>query len=190
MENLPGEKSQTKYAAFLRGINVGGKTLVKMDDLRKAFESLGFKNVETVLASGNVVFEAPKETTTTLSEMIMQKLRDTFGRDILVIVRSIEDLRELEAQQPFKDTVVTPQTRLIVMLLSENTLQPDISDLPVSEYFKIIGVYNRTICSVIGEEQGTVTVQLMSALEKKFGKQVTTRTWGTIVRILKNSSVE
>ena len=46
-----------QYVAFLRGINVGGHVLIKMADLKKAFEMMGFENVRTILASGNVVFE-------------------------------------------------------------------------------------------------------------------------------------
>ncbi|HYQ86023.1 MAG TPA: DUF1697 domain-containing protein, partial [Bacteroidota bacterium] len=49
-----------QYAAFLRGINVGGHKPVRMSDLEKAFGQLGFRNVKTVLASGNVLFEAPQ----------------------------------------------------------------------------------------------------------------------------------
>jgi uncharacterized protein (DUF1697 family) len=46
-----------KYVAFLRGINVGGKRLIKMEDLRRVVESIGLKNVRTFIASGNVLFE-------------------------------------------------------------------------------------------------------------------------------------
>ena len=60
MKKAPEEDSLIKYAAFLRGINVGGHTIIKMGELRKVFESLGFWNVKTVLASGNVLFEAPE----------------------------------------------------------------------------------------------------------------------------------
>ncbi len=50
-----------KYIAFLRGINVGGNNLIKMSDLKKKFEDLGFQNVKTVIASGNVIFETDKK---------------------------------------------------------------------------------------------------------------------------------
>ncbi|WP_424356533.1 DUF1697 domain-containing protein [Methanocella sp. MCL-LM] len=175
----------TGYVAFLRGINVGGNSVIRMADLGKAFESMGFRHVKTILASGNVLFEVPEENTQALSEKITQKLGETFGWEILVIVRTIDELRELEAQQPFEGVVVTPQTRLIVMFLSKNLVQPTIPDLPAHEDLRIVGIYNRAICSVIDEENGTATVQLMSALEKEFGKQVTTRTWGTVLKVLK-----
>ncbi|CAJ37906.1 DUF1697 domain-containing protein [Methanocella arvoryzae] len=137
------------YVAFLRGINVGGHSILKMADLGKAFEAMGFRHVKTVLASGNVLFEASEENTAVLSEKIMQQLREAFGREILVIVRTVDELRELETEHPFEGIVVRPQTRLVVMFLSDNIIQPNLSDLPVNEDFRIIGVYDRTICSVI-----------------------------------------
>ncbi|HIZ53258.1 MAG TPA: DUF1697 domain-containing protein, partial [Candidatus Enterococcus avicola] len=55
------------YVALLRGINVGGNNKIKMVDLKRVFESLGFKNVKTYLHSGNIIFQAPKESQTILA---------------------------------------------------------------------------------------------------------------------------
>lgn len=62
----------TKYIAFLRAINVGGHN-VKMDELKKYFESLGFSNVETFIASGNVIFEASAKDAAKLEKKIESK---------------------------------------------------------------------------------------------------------------------
>lgn len=51
--------SPRSYVAFLRGINVGGHAVIRMSELQRAFEGLGFENVRTVLASGNVIFDPP-----------------------------------------------------------------------------------------------------------------------------------
>ena len=53
----PHRARAVRYVALLRGINVGGKTLIKMADLRACFEQLGFDDVSTYIASGNVLFE-------------------------------------------------------------------------------------------------------------------------------------
>ena len=53
----------TKYVAFLRAINVGGHTIIKMADLKQIFESLGLENVQTYIQSGNVIFESDEEDT-------------------------------------------------------------------------------------------------------------------------------
>jgi uncharacterized protein (DUF1697 family) len=108
----------SKYAAFLRGINVGGVT-VKMDKLKKTFEALGFTDVKTLLASGNVLFAAPSASENTLVKKIEKKLETALGREIGVLVRKIEELQRLAETDPFAGIKVTPQTRLYVTFLSE-----------------------------------------------------------------------
>jgi uncharacterized protein (DUF1697 family) len=92
----------TSYAAFLRGINNLGQKPVKMDELKKAFESLGFKNVRTILASGNVVFDAPKAGPRVLAETIEEKVKKRFGHEIVVLIRTIAELKRLADLNPFK----------------------------------------------------------------------------------------
>jgi uncharacterized protein (DUF1697 family) len=185
MKSIVPEKDQIVYAAFLRGINVGGNKLIKMEDLRKAFEFYGYRDVKTVLASGNVLFSAPEENTTALSRNIASKLKETFQHDILVIVRSIDELRELDARQPFKDVEITPQTKLFVTFISENKKHREILSLSRHDGFQILQISDDTICSVLDYQPGIDAVLLMSTIEKEFGKNVTTRSWNTITRLLK-----
>jgi uncharacterized protein (DUF1697 family) len=185
MKNSRQEKDQITYAAFLRGINVGGNTLVKMGDLQKVFESLGLLNVRTVLASGNVIFEAPEEHTAIISRNIMLNLRETFGRDVLVIVRSMGDLQELEARQPFKHADVAPGARSFVTFISDSAKSRNIPSPSMRDGFQILSVSDGIVCSVLDEQPGVGAVHLMSAIEKEFGRDVTTRTWNTILRIIK-----
>jgi uncharacterized protein (DUF1697 family) len=185
MKDIVAENDRVIYAAFLRGINVGGNTLIKMEDLRKAFESYGYRDVKTLLASGNVLFTAPEENTTALSRNIASKLKETFQHDILVIVRSMEELREIDARQPFKDIEITPQTKLFVTFISENKDHQDISINSMHDGFQTIRISDDTICSVLDYRPGVDAVLLMSKIEKEFGKKVTTRSWNTIIRLLK-----
>ncbi len=75
----------SRCIAFLRAINVGGHT-VKMDDLRRLFESLGFTRGETFIASGNVVFETTSKNTTALERKIEKKLRDALGYEVATFI--------------------------------------------------------------------------------------------------------
>ena len=68
----------TRYVAFLRGINVGGNKLIKMEELRRTFEALRFKNVRTFIASGNVIFETDETDRELLTEKIERKIRKSF----------------------------------------------------------------------------------------------------------------
>ena len=76
----------SEYLALLRGINVGGKNLVKMADLREAFESMGFGEVATYIASGNVLFEAPRQKREELAGGIESKLTKRFDTELKVVL--------------------------------------------------------------------------------------------------------
>jgi uncharacterized protein (DUF1697 family) len=179
-----------KYVAFLRGINVGGHKTVKMDALKKAFEIMGFSNVKTLLASGNVLFDTAKASESTLASQIEKTLEKTFGHEIGVLVRTVENLQKLADHNPFAGVKVTPQTRLYVTFLSEN---PN-SNLKIpykspDGNFKIIQASSSEVCSVATLSPNSRTVDLMSILEKEYGKRVTTRNWNTIERILRASEL-
>jgi len=174
------------YAAFLRGINVGGHNPVPMQVLKKAFESLRFKNVRTVLASGNVLFNAPGAGGAPLGRKIEEKLAKTFGRDIDVLIRTVEELRALSASQPFRGIPVTPQTRFYVTFMSK--MPREDLQLPYTSprgNFTILRASRHEVCSVLKLTPDSGTVDMMQILDKKFGRKITTRNWQTLVRMLK-----
>ncbi|MEO8435475.1 MAG: DUF1697 domain-containing protein [Pyrinomonadaceae bacterium] len=89
-----------KYVAFLRAINVGGHT-VKMDHLRSLFAAMGFTNVETFIASGNVIFDSPSKTPATLERKIEKHLFEALGYKVATFLRSVPELTQLVQYQPF-----------------------------------------------------------------------------------------
>jgi uncharacterized protein (DUF1697 family) len=91
---------RTRYIAFLRAINVGGRT-VKMDRLRKLFDSFGCTDVETFIASGNVIFTSPESDTRLLEEQLEHQLRESLGYDVTTFIRSTVDLGRVAGYQPF-----------------------------------------------------------------------------------------
>ena len=91
-----------KYVAFLRAINVGGHT-VKMDHLRGLFEALGFANVETFIASGNVIFDSTSKSTKALEKKIEIYLQETLGYAVATFIRSTSELAAIAAYKPFSD---------------------------------------------------------------------------------------
>jgi uncharacterized protein (DUF1697 family) len=90
----------TRYVAFLRAINVGGH-VVKMDALRRHFESLRLKSVETFIASGNVIFEAPAHDAASLEEEIEERLQKKLGYEVATFLRTPSELAAVVGQQPF-----------------------------------------------------------------------------------------
>jgi uncharacterized protein (DUF1697 family) len=178
-----------KYVAFLRGINVGGHKAVKMEELKKAFAALGFDDVKTLLASGNVLFAAPPASEGALAKKIEKKLETAFGHEIGVLVRKVEGLQRLAEANPFAGVKVTPQTRLYVTFLTEKPksglkIPPESPD----KNFKILRATESEVCSVLTLSPNSRTVDLMSMIEKEFGRKVTTRNWNTINKILKASA--
>lgn len=88
-----------RFVAFLRAINVGGH-VVKMDALRRLFEEIGLSDVETFIASGNVVFSASSDAPA-LEEQIEARLHDALGYKVAAFVRSAPELAAIAAHRPF-----------------------------------------------------------------------------------------
>ena len=89
-----------KYVALLRAINVGGHT-VKMDYLRTLFEAVGFSDVETFIASGNVIFDSKSKDTQALERKIEKHLQQSLGYEVKTFVRSISELAAVANCKPF-----------------------------------------------------------------------------------------
>jgi uncharacterized protein (DUF1697 family) len=92
-----------KYVAFLRAINVGGHT-VKMDHLRSLFAALGFRNVETFIASGNVIFDSTSKSSKALEKKIEKCLQEKLGYAVATFIRSTSELAAIAAYKPFSDS--------------------------------------------------------------------------------------
>lgn len=97
----------TRYVALLRAINVGGHT-VKMDALRKHFAKMGFANVETFIASGNVLFDAPKVAPAKLEAQIAMELERILGYAVDTFVRTGAELADIIRHQPFPPESIDP----------------------------------------------------------------------------------
>jgi uncharacterized protein (DUF1697 family) len=107
-----------RHIAFLRGINVGGHT-VKMPELRRLFESLGFGSVETVIASGNVVFESPQRGGRKLEAAIERVLADGLGFAAATFLRTPSELAAVVRDQPFDLAAEGPEAVVYVHFLRE-----------------------------------------------------------------------
>jgi uncharacterized protein (DUF1697 family) len=107
-----------KYIALLRAINVGGHT-VKMDHLRNLFAAIGFANVETFIASGNVVFEAKSKDTLALEQKIEKHLQKELGYEVRTFVRSVPDLVAVANYKPFSDSELSTHS-LYIGFIAEN----------------------------------------------------------------------
>lgn len=90
-----------RYVALLRGINVGGNNMIKMETLRATLVSLGYENVKSYINSGNLFFETAKTDDGKLAKTIHDAIEKEFGFDISVMVRTIPEIEKIVASNPF-----------------------------------------------------------------------------------------
>jgi len=89
-----------QYVALLRGINVGGKNVIKMADLRSCLEATGLENVATYIQSGNVLFQSDGRDEAKLTSQIEGALSKTFSYDSRVVLRSYDQLKDIVKRAP------------------------------------------------------------------------------------------
>lgn len=180
---MPLQNPET-CVALLRGINVGGHKKVPMPDLRKAFEDMGFENVRTVLATGNVIFQAAaSKNTDEIFSIVAPTLEDRFGFPIPVLLRSGADIEKIIEIDPFRALEETRKTKFMVTFLPGHTATS--LALPYSSAdgaFQILSRIDDTVFSVLDLNKAG-SPDIMQFLEKTYGKNITTRTWKTILRI-------
>lgn len=184
---FPGEILATaqSFVSLLRGINVGGKNIVKMEKLRSLCESLGLENPRTYLQSGNVVFESSLKSSE-LASVINGKMRESLGIDVPVIIRSRNELSKIVAKVPYPKKTLSD---VYVTFLSE---APKYFPKELFDSF----ASNVERCQLDGTEvflylpQGYGRTKLNNNLfEKKLKLMATTRNWKTVVALLKMSDV-
>ena len=177
----------TKYVALLRGIAPTNPNM-RNDKLRRVFEKLGFANVKTVVSSGNVVFESPSRSVRKLEDRIEEALPKELGFKSTTIIRSQKQLQQLVDKNPFKSREHSQKSSLNVTFLKKKRKKD--KKFPYEKdtrEYRLLEMYDGAICSVI-DLTSAKTPDLMVWLEKKFGKEITTRTWKTVERILKAMS--
>jgi uncharacterized protein (DUF1697 family) len=173
-----------KYAALLRGIGPSNPNM-RNEKLRGVFQELGFQNVQTVISTGNVLFESPEKDVKALEAAIEEAIQSRLGFTSTTIIRSHRQLKRLVNDDPFGGIEDTPTSRLNVTFLkkkrSTNLRFPYHAE---NKGYTVVTMRGRDVCSVV-DLTGATTPDLMAWLEKQFGKEITTRTWKTVGKIMK-----
>jgi uncharacterized protein (DUF1697 family) len=106
-----------RYVAFLRAINVGGR-VVKMEALKKSFTRLGFDDVDTFIASGNVLFSSRAKDTARLERTIETQLRQDLGYEVSTFVRTTDEVVAVAGYEPFPARMIEGALALNVGFLA------------------------------------------------------------------------
>jgi uncharacterized protein (DUF1697 family) len=168
-----------RYAALLRGVSPMN---CKMPELKMALEQAGFTDVKTVISSGNAVFTVRKAS----EESLQKRCEAAFGKYLIkpfmTIVRSIDDLEALIASNPYKGFERPANAKRDVTFL--RTAPRSMPKLPVDlRGARICTIEDRVVFSFHVPQD--MDPAFMELIEKTFGKDVTTRTWETVERIVK-----
>lgn len=172
-----------RYAAFLRGVNLGKRT-TRSADLKAAFESLGYEGVRTLIASGNVLFEAEAADDEALAETIEKGLEAKFGFAIGVVLRSIAELEKMVERAPFGGVPADADAKLYVLFLREPV--GETLALPFAEEgdYEVLSTTPTEIFAVAWHMPNGRYGEGLDALEKQFpkGTLTTMRNWNTILK--------
>lgn len=173
------------YICILRGINVSGNKIIKMDELKNLFQKLKFNEVQTYIQSGNVVFKTETEDTAKLEMRIHTKILEVFGFEVPVIVKSSEQWLKVFKQNPFLMKRNEDITKLHVTFLSKQPEAADIAQLSNfdfgSDEFQIIEEVVYLFCPANGYGNTKLSNQF---LETKLKCNATTRNWKTVTQLL------
>ena len=172
-----------KYAAFLRAVNVGGKNLIIMDELKKRFNFVGCEDIRTYIQSGNVIFNSKISDENFLIKKIESELHKNLSNDVLVFLRGFEKLKSIIEANPFVKLTISNPTKLYVTFLKDE-LKPKLKlpFLSAKEDVEVIQIKDREIYCISHEIKGQYGFPNLF-IEKEFGVKATTRNWNTIIKV-------
>ena len=175
------------YVAILRGINVSGHKIIKMERLRAAFEELGFAHVKTYVQSGNVIFET-SEPSESLAAKIERKILNEFGFDVPVLTKSSKEMMDIVKRNPFLKDVSIDQSKLHVTFLSDDPPRNTLELLePLAAGAELVRIVSRAVYLYCPNGYGN-TKLTNTAIEKKLSCRATTRNWATTNKLLEMAS--
>jgi uncharacterized protein (DUF1697 family) len=172
-----------KYVAFLRGINVGGRTSVKMERLREVFSSaLGFENVKTYIQSGNVIFESKERDDSKLVARIEAAVEREFFKTP-VMVRSIEEIKNAIENNPFAGEEFEDKLFHLVFLADKLSDEKAALLLANNRHTEEFAVRNREVYCLLRDG---VADSLLGKkyIDNKLKMPATSRNWRTISKIV------
>lgn len=169
------------YIALFRGINIGGRHIIPMSELKIIIENLDLKDVKTYIQSGNVVFKCNEKNRDKLSAKISLAIDKKFGFEPKVMLLSIGELEEAIKLNPFKKGESDHKT-LHVMFLSEIPSNPNMQAM---ETIKVKGEQFRLIEKLfyLYAPDGVGRSKLAANIEKHLGVPITGRNWRTVQEV-------
>ncbi len=172
-----------KYVALLRGINVGGNSIIKMVDLKAAFEKAGFKNVATFIQSGNVVFESTSGNAGSITKKLENSLSKRFKLNLRLIVRSHDQLKNILKKVP-KTWIKGEDLRRYIAFIKETVTTKDVlKEVELNEGIDFVHP-GQGVVYMSTKMSGLTKSRFTKLAAKKIYKDITIRNYNTTQKIL------
>ncbi len=173
-----------RYIALLRGINVSGQKIIKMENLRTIFESFGVDNVKTYIQSGNVLFDSSAKNQETLTQKIEKGLAEALGYAVPVVLRSQEELKALVELDPHTKYANRKDSKFYIVFGSKELDEPlKVPYFSPKKEVEIVEVFKKEFfCLSHPLPNGTWGFP-NAFVEKEFKFAATTRNWNTVSKL-------
>jgi len=171
-----------RCVALLRGIGPGNPNM-RNDKLRAVVERVGGRNVQSVISSGNVLFDTDSRGTRALEQRLEAAWPEQLGFTSTTIIRTKPQLLRLVEENPFGDREDSPSARLNVTFLQRGPKKGHTPPpTPEGRGYEVVAVTDGAVCTAV-DLSGSTTPDVMRWLESVYGTAITTRTWKTVHRI-------
>ena len=177
------------FIALLRGINVSGQKKIKMADLKEMLDKLGFKNVQTYIQSGNVIFSSEVKEILKLEEEIKNGIEKTFGFDVSVLIKTKREIEKILDECPFKAHEDLEAKRIYYVLLKSEPQTYAIENLNQKDYpNELFSIVDN--CVYLNCTNGAGNAKLTNnVIERKLKVSATTRNHRTMMKLLEMTSI-
>jgi uncharacterized protein (DUF1697 family) len=175
----------TTHLALLRGINVSGHNMIKMDALKTTLEGIGFRNVQTYIQSGNVFVDTDEENAPSVGFKIKQEIFKAFGHEVPIVVIGQADLEACLKNNPFLKEKEVDTKKLYVAFVSTTLRSDNINDLKISQFKPDEASIDESRIYIKYAVGAGKTRFDQKYIEKKLNVTATIRNWNTVTQLLK-----
>lgn len=175
----------TTHLTLLRGINVSGHNIIKMEALKATLEGIGFQNVQTYIQSGNVFVDTPEEQSAKVGFLIKQEIFRVFGHEVPVVVIGKPDLEACFQNNPFLKAAAVDTKKLYVAFISTSLRSESINDLKMSQVKPDEAHIDGSRIYIKYAVGAGKTRLEQKYIEKKLNVTATIRNWNTVTQLLK-----
>jgi len=175
----------TTHLALLRGINVSGHNMIKMEALKTTLEAAGFQNVQTYIQSGNVFVDTDEENAAAVGFKIKQEIFKAFGHEVPVVVIGKTDLEACLKNNPFLNEAALDIKKLYVAFISTTLKSDSMNDLKMSQVKPDEASIDGSRIYIKYAVGAGKTRFDQKYIEKKLNVTATIRNWNTVTQLLK-----